>query len=141
MQSTAESIPALNRLATLTNGQLASVTLGRLSLNVAYRIIYPLQPFLAQHLHVNLGTVSALVTVQVQTGATDGRFTEIISCLNTGTQCLRPGDRVALELPSSTGNAGGPGSGDMVFTSSGPGGAVGPPPGGGKGPVQIFVGP
>jgi DHA1 family inner membrane transport protein len=65
LQSTVESIPAFNRLATLTNGQLASVTLGRLSLNVAYRIIYPLQPFLAQHLHVNLGTVSALVTVQV----------------------------------------------------------------------------
>jgi predicted MFS family arabinose efflux permease len=34
-------------------------------LNVAYRIIYPLQPFLAQHLHVDLRTVSALVTVQV----------------------------------------------------------------------------
>jgi len=49
----------------LTNGQLATVTLGRMALNVAYRIVYPLQPFLAQHLHVDLRTVSALVTVQV----------------------------------------------------------------------------
>jgi predicted MFS family arabinose efflux permease len=49
----------------LTNGQLASVTLGRLALNVAYRIVYPLQPFLAQHLQVDLRIVSALVTVQV----------------------------------------------------------------------------
>lgn len=50
---------------TLTTGQLAVVTLGRLALNVAYRIIYPLQPFLAQRLHVDLYTVSALITVQV----------------------------------------------------------------------------
>jgi predicted MFS family arabinose efflux permease len=34
-------------------------------LNVAYRIVYPLQPFLALHLHVDLRAVSALVTVQV----------------------------------------------------------------------------
>ncbi len=63
--STAAPRPTLSSLSTLTNGQLASVTLGRLALNVAYRIIYPLQPFLAQHLHVDLRTVSALVTVQV----------------------------------------------------------------------------
>src|SRR5215210_9579592 len=62
---TAESRPTLGLFPTLTNGQLASVTLGRLALNVAYRIIYPLQPFLALHLHVDLRTVSALVTVQV----------------------------------------------------------------------------
>lgn len=55
----------LGSFPTLTNGQLASVTLGRLALNVAYRIIYPLQPFLALHLQVDLRTVSALVTVQV----------------------------------------------------------------------------
>jgi len=63
--TTAESRPTLGLLPTLTNGQLAAVTLGRLALNVAYRIIYPLQPFLAQHLQVDLRTVSALVTVQV----------------------------------------------------------------------------
>ena len=66
MQSTtAESRLAPSAFANLTNGQLAAVTLGRLALNVAYRIIYPLQPFLAQHLHIDLRTVSALVTVQV----------------------------------------------------------------------------
>lgn len=54
---------------TLTNGQLAVVTLGRLGLNMTYRIVYPLQPFLAQRLDVNLQTVSALVTVQVLAAA------------------------------------------------------------------------
>ncbi len=63
--TTAEARPMLGSLPILTNGQLASVTLGRLALNVAYRIIYPLQPFLAMHLQVDLRTVSALVTVQV----------------------------------------------------------------------------
>ena len=66
MQSTtAGSRATPSGLAALTNGQLAMVTLGRLALNVAYRIVYPLQPFLAQHLQVDLRTVSALVTVQV----------------------------------------------------------------------------
>src|SRR5262245_35070194 len=60
-----ETHPPLQQVHSLTNGQLAAVTLGRLALNVAYRIVYPLQPFLAQHLHVDLRTVSALVTVQV----------------------------------------------------------------------------
>ena len=66
MQSTTvEARPTPGAVNTLTNGQLASVTLGRLALNIAYRIVYPLQPFLAQHLQVDLRTVSALVTVQV----------------------------------------------------------------------------
>jgi DHA1 family inner membrane transport protein len=60
-----ETHPALQPAHSLTNSQLAAVTLGRMALNVAYRIVYPLQPFLAQHLHVDLRTVSALVTVQV----------------------------------------------------------------------------
>jgi len=60
-----ETRPALLPAHALTTGQLAAVTLGRMALNVAYRIVYPLQPFLAQHLHVDLRTVSALVTVQV----------------------------------------------------------------------------
>jgi predicted MFS family arabinose efflux permease len=64
--TTAEAAAApLGAAQALTNGQLAAVTLGRLALNVAYRIVYPLQPFLAGHLRVDLRTVSALVTVQV----------------------------------------------------------------------------
>jgi predicted MFS family arabinose efflux permease len=66
VESTLEDSHRATALAnTLTNGQLAVVTLGRLALNVAYRIVYPLQPFLAGHLQVDLRTVSALVTVQV----------------------------------------------------------------------------
>lgn len=70
MQSTtAETPSALGITNSLTVGQLAAVTLGRLALNTAYRIVYPLQPFLALHLHVDLRTVSALVTVQVLASA------------------------------------------------------------------------
>jgi MFS transporter, DHA1 family, inner membrane transport protein len=66
VQSTSlETHPTLQPAHSLTNGHLAAVTLGRMALNVAYRIVYPLQPFLAHHLHVDLRTVSALVTVQV----------------------------------------------------------------------------
>jgi len=63
--TTAAPRVALDGADSLTNGQLAAVTLGRLALIVGYRIVYPLQPFLALHLHVDLRTVSALVTVQV----------------------------------------------------------------------------
>lgn len=51
--------------APLTNGQLALVTGVRLAITVAFRIIYPLQPFLADQLRVDLQTVSALVTIQL----------------------------------------------------------------------------
>src|SRR5262245_24302001 len=63
--TTTESRPALQLTASLTNSQLAVVTLGKLSLNTAYRIIYPLLPFLALHLSVDQRTVSALVTALV----------------------------------------------------------------------------
>jgi len=66
VQSTSlETHSTLQQVHSLTKGQLAAVTLSRMALNVAYRIVYPLQPFLAQHLQVDLRTVSALVTVQV----------------------------------------------------------------------------
>jgi predicted MFS family arabinose efflux permease len=50
---------------TLTNTELALVTGARLAMTTAYRVIYPLLPFLSQRLDVNLQTVSALVTVQM----------------------------------------------------------------------------
>lgn len=52
---------------TLTLGQLAIITASRLVINTAYRILYPLLPFLAGFLNVDLQTVSSLVTVQVIT--------------------------------------------------------------------------
>ncbi len=57
---TVSSIPA-----PLTNGQLALVTIARLAVTTAFRIIYPLQPFLTESLHVDLTTVSTLITVQL----------------------------------------------------------------------------
>ena len=66
MQTPAVAQPGAD---TLTAGQLAAVTLGRLGLNVATRIVYPLQPFLAGQLQVSLYTVSALITVQVLASA------------------------------------------------------------------------
>lgn len=52
-------------IAPLTNSQLAIVTIMRLAITVAFRIIYPLQPFLADQMRVDLQTVSALVTIQL----------------------------------------------------------------------------
>jgi len=60
-----ETLDAQRPAAALTNGQLALVTVARLALTTAYRIIYPLQPFLAMQLDVDLRVVSTLVTVQM----------------------------------------------------------------------------
>ncbi|MDW8148049.1 MAG: MFS transporter [Roseiflexaceae bacterium] len=51
--------------ANLTTAHLAIVTGGRLALVAAFRIIYPLQPFLTNELNVDLRTVSTLITVQL----------------------------------------------------------------------------
>jgi multidrug efflux pump subunit AcrA (membrane-fusion protein) len=50
------------------------------------------------------------ISVYVTTGASNSRMTEITSCVETGSQCLRDGDRVAVTIPTSTttgNNAGG----------------------------------
>ncbi|MGB9752692.1 MFS transporter [Roseiflexus castenholzii] len=52
-------------IADLTMAHLAIVTGGRLALVAAFRIIYPLQPFLTGELNVDLRAVSALITVQL----------------------------------------------------------------------------
>lgn len=54
-----------SRDADLTTTQLVIVTGGRLALVAAFRIIYPLQPFLTGELGIDLRTVSALITVQL----------------------------------------------------------------------------
>ena len=54
-----------SRDANLTTTQLIIVTGGRLALVAAFRIIYPLQPFLTGELGIDLRTVSALITVQL----------------------------------------------------------------------------
>jgi predicted MFS family arabinose efflux permease len=51
----------------LTAPQLAIITSARLALIAAIRLMYPLQPFLAQQLSVDLRTVSLIVTVQLAT--------------------------------------------------------------------------
>ena len=50
---------------TLTHFQLAIVTIARLALNAAFRIIYPLQPFLTDQFQADPVTISTLVTVQL----------------------------------------------------------------------------
>lgn len=64
MQTTTTAAPPETAEA-LTYGQLALVTLGRLALTTAFRIAYPLLPFLSERFQVNLQTVSLLITVQV----------------------------------------------------------------------------
>ncbi|HEX6292066.1 MAG TPA: efflux RND transporter periplasmic adaptor subunit [Herpetosiphonaceae bacterium] len=41
-----------------------------------------------------------LETVRVETGITNGTVTEIVKCVDTGKQCLQPGDRVATTSPN-----------------------------------------
>lgn len=65
MATTTAPEVALGAQETLTSGQLALVTVARLALTAAFRIIYPLQPFLAQQLDADLRTVSLLITVQL----------------------------------------------------------------------------
>jgi HlyD family secretion protein len=64
------------------------------------------------------GKDQAPVAVQVETGATNGAMTEIVKCVDTGKQCLRAGDRLAISLPSDEGQ--GSPSGDKTQFFSGP---------------------
>src|SRR5262245_52974051 len=68
VQTTATESPREAESHYLTYGQLAVVTAGRLALNTAYRVLYPLLPFLAPHFDVSLQTASILVTVLVGCG-------------------------------------------------------------------------
>jgi HlyD family secretion protein len=71
----------------------------------------------AQTVTVLQGPRQIPVTVQVVTGATSNGQTAITSCVDTGAQCLRPGD--VLAIPSST-----------ARTTTQGGGGFGPRPGG-----------
>jgi HlyD family secretion protein len=68
----------------------------------------------------------ATATVQVETGATDGVMTEIVSCPEIGKQCLREGDQLKLDLSGAA--PGGPG-GERTFFSG--------PAMKGAGPIKI----
>jgi len=81
----------------------------------------------------NIKTVTVLqgaqqvpVTVQVETGATSNGQTEITSCVDTGAQCLRTGD--ALAIPSTT-----TGTSAQGANRGGFGGGIRVPFGGGRG--------
>src|SRR5205809_3459671 len=52
-------------LAPLTRRQLVLLFAGRLAVNTAFRLVYPLLAFLAAGLAVDLRTASLLITVQV----------------------------------------------------------------------------
>jgi HlyD family secretion protein len=70
------------------------------------------------------GSQRTPVTVRVTTGATNGAQTEIVSCVDLGKQCLRPGDQLALSLPTDTAGAADPQGGNQMFV--GPVQGVGP---------------
>lgn len=65
MQSTTSPAALQHEQETLALSHLALITFSRFCLNTAFRIIYPLLPFLAQRFQIGLETVSMLVTVQV----------------------------------------------------------------------------
>ncbi|GAB4202679.1 MAG: MFS transporter [Roseiflexaceae bacterium] len=80
MQTAHNSPATLGGAPELTLGQLVLVTLGRLALNIGYRLVYPLLPFLAPRLGVDLATVSILVTVLVGASLASplgGAFTDL----------------------------------------------------------------
>jgi len=66
------------------------------------------------------------VTIQVETGATNGTMTEIVKSVDIGKQCLREGDQLAINLPTDTGQSGSAGDGDVQFFSGPAGGPGGP---------------
>jgi multidrug efflux pump subunit AcrA (membrane-fusion protein) len=74
------------------------------------------------------------VTIQVETGASNGPMTEIVKCVDTGSQCLKAGDQLAISLPTEETGQGGPASGDQFFSA--PAGA--PRPGGA--PQRVIIG-
>src|SRR2546430_8190408 len=59
------TLQATVSLAPLTNRHIMILLAGRLALNTAFRVVYPLLTVLARGLAVDLSTVSLLVTVQV----------------------------------------------------------------------------
>jgi HlyD family secretion protein len=74
------------------------------------------------------GAKQVPVTVQVETGAASNGQTQILSCVDTGAQCLRPGD--VLSIPSTTATSAQQGANRGGF---GPGGGgVRVPFGGGR---------
>lgn len=96
-------------------------------IQVPSRAVKSVGPF--KTVQVLYGTEKKPITIQVQTGATNGQMTEIMGCTETGGQCLRQGDMVALDLGDTGGTGtGGPGEDRMMFFGSP---ADGPPPGGG----------
>jgi HlyD family secretion protein len=74
----------------------------------------------AQSVVVLQGPQQVPVPVQVETGPTSNGQTQIVGCVATGTQCLHPGD--VLAIPSTTTGA--------ASQPGGPRGGFGPRPGG-----------
>jgi HlyD family secretion protein len=72
---------------------------------------------------------NARATVQVETGLSNGTMTEIVRCVATNNQCLRPGDKIAIpELADQAGVT--QGQNALIPIGNGPGGGgkpMGPP--------------
>jgi HlyD family secretion protein len=94
--------------------------------------VSPQGPF--KTLQVLYGKDQAPVTVRVQTGATNGQMTEIVKCMDTNSQCLREGDKVAMSVSINSQSRGGPGGDMVIFGPAGPGGAA---PGGSGFSVEV----
>ena len=65
------------------------------------------------------------VTIQVETGASNGTMTEIVKCIDTGAQCLRANDQLAVSLPSDDATSGQGGDGQTQFFAAPAGAAPG----------------
>ncbi|NTV62861.1 MAG: HlyD family efflux transporter periplasmic adaptor subunit [Oscillochloris sp.] len=70
------------------------------------------------------------VTVQVETGLVSNGMTEIVSCVDTGNQCVKSGDTVLIVTSTSTGTSSTTTTQNSLLSGGGMGG---PPSGGGMG--------
>jgi HlyD family secretion protein len=62
------------------------------------------------------------MTIQVETGASNGTMTEIVRCVDTGRQCLRAGDQLAVSLPGDDQQGSSSGNQMQFFSGPVPGG-------------------
>jgi HlyD family secretion protein len=70
-------------------------------------------------LKVLYGSDQTPVEIAVTTGASNSTHTEITGCVDTGNQCLREGDQVAVTISTSTGNSGNNGFGTFPVGGNG----------------------
>jgi HlyD family secretion protein len=72
-------------------------------------------------------TSGGIAEIEVEVGATNGMLTEVVSCPQIGRQCLREGDQVLINVPTSSAATDQQGGDVKTFSVSPAGGSSGGP--------------